>query len=230
MRHNYLFASIHPDLFMTGPLYGSESAPDAVRYPIGPLRPARSLSPSERSKEIERIARAPAALRRAVEGLSDAQLDTPYRQGGWTIRQVVHHLADSHMNAYVRLRLALTEDRPTVKPYDEARWAELSDSRTLPIEVSLRLLECLHERTVTTLRALQPDDFARTYYHPEHGREFTVDELLGTYAWHGEHHVAHVTRARERMGIGIAPSPWSLAASENATEVVEVDHGPGTRD
>jgi uncharacterized damage-inducible protein DinB len=185
---------------MTAPLYGSETAPDALRYPIGPLRPSQSLSGTERSKEIERIARAPAALRRAVQGLSDAQLDTPYRDGGWTIRQVVHHLADSHMNAYVRLRLALTEDKPTIKPYDEARWAELSDARTLPIEVSLRLLETLHERFIATLRSLQPADFARTFYHPEHRREFTVDELVGMYAWHGEHHTAHVTGVRERLG------------------------------
>jgi len=180
---------------VTTALYG-EGVRDDVRYPIGPLRPTKSLSPAERSKEIERIARAPAALRRAVEGLSETQLDTPYRDGGWTIRQLVHHLADSHMNAYVRLKLALTEDKPTIKPYDEARWAELSDARTLPIEVSLRLLETLHERFIAMLRAMQPADFARTFYR----RELSVDELIGMYAWHGEHHTAHVTRASERLG------------------------------
>lgn len=184
---------------MTTAVYGA-GARDEVRYPIGPLQPIKSLSPTERSKEIERIVRAPAAIRRAVAGLSDAQLDTPYREGGWTIRQVVHHLADSHMNAYVRLKLALTEDKPAIKPYDEARWAELSDASTLPIEVSLRLLETLHERFTATLRSMQPADFARTFYHPEHGREFTVDELVGMYAWHGEHHTAHVTRAKDRLG------------------------------
>jgi uncharacterized damage-inducible protein DinB len=184
---------------VTTALYG-EGVSDDVRYPIGPLRPNKSLSPAERSKEIEKIARAPAVLRRAVEGLSETQLDTPYRDGGWTIRQLVHHLADSHMNAYVRLKLALTEDKPTIKPYDEARWAELSDARTLPIEVSLRLLETLHERFVATLHSLKPADFARSFYHPEHRRELTIDELVGMYAWHGEHHTAHVTRASERLG------------------------------
>jgi uncharacterized damage-inducible protein DinB len=184
------------------PIYGATptGSVDELRYPIGPLNPTRSLSPAERATEIARIARAPAAIRQAVEDLSDAQLDTPYRDGGWTIRQVVHHLADSHMNAYVRLKLALTEDNPTIKPYDEARWAELSDSRTLPIEVSLRLLETLHERFIATLRSMQPADFGRTFYHPEHRRELTVDELVGMYAWHGEHHTAHVTRASQRLG------------------------------
>jgi hypothetical protein len=184
---------------VTGALYG-EGVSDDVRYPIGPLRPTKSLSPADRSKEIERIAQTPAAVRRAVHGLNDAQLDTPYREGGWTIRQVVHHLADSHMNAYVRLKLALTEEKPTIKPYDEARWAEIPDSRSLPVEVSLRLLETLHERLIATLRSMQPADFARTFYHPEHRRELSIDELLGMYAWHGDHHTAHITRASDRLG------------------------------
>jgi hypothetical protein len=149
---------------------------------------------------VARIAAAPAALRAAVAGLSDAQLDTPYRPGGWTVRQVVHHVPDSHLNAYVRIRLALTEDTPTIKPYEEARWAELPDARTLPIEVSLALLEGLHARWVGLLGGLGPADGARQFHHPEHGRLITVDELIAMYAWHGEHHVAHVTSLRARNG------------------------------
>ncbi|HEU0077220.1 MAG TPA: putative metal-dependent hydrolase, partial [Longimicrobiaceae bacterium] len=145
------------------------------------------------------IADTPARLRAAVEGLSPEQLDTPYRPGGWTVRQLVHHLPDSHMNAYTRLKLALTEDEPTIKPYDEAAWALLEDSRSTPPEVSLTLLETLHDRWVRLMRALGPADFARTLRHPEMGT-MRVDALVGLYAWHGRHHVAHITGLRERMG------------------------------
>lgn len=146
------------------------------------------------------IAAAPDQLRAAVAGLSPAQLDTPYRPNGWTVRQVVHHLPDSHLNAYTRIKLALTEEEPTIKPYEEARWAELPDARTGPVELSLALLEFLHQRWLLLLRNLAAADFARQFRHPEHGRMFALDEALALYAWHGEHHVAHITSLRRRMG------------------------------
>jgi uncharacterized damage-inducible protein DinB len=156
------------------------------------------LTPAERRSAIDALAAAPRHLRNAVTGLSDSQLDTPYRPGGWTVRQLVHHVADSHMNAYTRFRLALTEENPIIKPYEEAKWAELTDARTLPIDVSLTLLDAMHERLVTLLRATTDDAFQRTLSHPENG-PMTVDSLLGLYAWHSRHHVAHVTALRERM-------------------------------
>lgn len=171
-----------------------------LRYPIGNFAYDGAMTDARRAACVARIAAAPAALRAAVAGLSDAQLDTPYRPGGWTVRQVVHHVPDSHLNAYVRIRLALTEDTPTIKPYEEARWAELPDARTLPIEASLALLEGLHARWVALLRGLVAADGARQFHHPEHGRLITVDELIAMYAWHGEHHVAHVTSLRLRNG------------------------------
>jgi hypothetical protein len=173
---------------------------DDLRYPIGDFKYAGSLTASDRTACIERIAVAPSRLRAAVQGLSDVQLDTPYRPGGWTPRQVVHHVPDSHLNAYTRFRLALTEQVPTIRPYDEARWAELPDAQSGPIEVSLALLEALHARWVLLLRRLGTDDWSRTFHHPEKRREQTLDEVLAMYAWHGEHHVAHVTSLRKRMG------------------------------
>jgi hypothetical protein len=170
-----------------------------LRYPIGPFR-FEGLNEREREECLTRIAAAPARLRAAVAGLTAEQLDTPYRPGGWTVRQVVHHVPDSHLNAYVRIRLALTEDTPTIKPYEEARWAELPDARTLPVEASLALLEGLHVRWVALLRSLGAAEGARQFHHPEHGRRITVDELIAMYAWHGEHHVAHVTSLRARNG------------------------------
>lgn len=157
-----------------------------------------SLTSQERRSAVDAIAATPSALRAAVKGLTDAQLDTPYRPEGWTVRQLVHHVADSHMNAYTRFRLALTEDNPTIKPYDEAAWAELPDARSLPIGVSLDLLDRIHERLVHLLRATKDADFQRTLQHPENG-PMTMDSLLAVYAWHGRHHTAHVTRLRERM-------------------------------
>jgi uncharacterized damage-inducible protein DinB len=153
-----------------------------------------------RAECIARIAAAPARMRAAVTGLDDSQLDTPYRPGGWTVRQVVHHVPDSHINAYTRIRLALTEDTPTIKPYEEARWAELPDARSLPVETSLRLLESLHARWVPLLERIGAAEGARQFRHPEHGRLMTVDELIALYAWHVDHHAAHVTSLRERMG------------------------------
>jgi hypothetical protein len=151
-----------------------------------------------RSEFIQRIAETPSEVKAAVQGLNEKQLDTPYREGGWTVRQVVHHMPDSHMNSYVRFRLALTEDEPTIKPYNEHLWAELSDARTAPIILSLQLLESLHERWVILLRSLKPADFSRTFRHPEHGAR-DLDWLLQLYAWHGRHHVAHITSLREKM-------------------------------
>ncbi len=167
-------------------------------YPIG--RPDRkpSLSPEERRAAMDQMAALPSALRVAVRGLSDEQLDTPYRDGGWTVRQVIHHVADSHMNAFVRFRLALTEDDPTIKPYDEAAWARLADSE-LPVDVSLTLVEALHARLDALLRATAAEKFSRTLQHPENG-PMTLDTLLGIYSWHGRHHAAHVSRLRERNG------------------------------
>jgi hypothetical protein len=138
-------------------------------------------------------------MRAAVSGLSTAQLDTPYRDGGWTVRQVVHHVPDSHMNAYTRFRLALTESEPTIKPYDQEAWANLADSRTAPVEWSLALLEALHRRWAAMLESLADEDFSRRFRHPEIG-VVTLGEVLGMYSWHGRHHVAHITGLRGRMG------------------------------
>jgi hypothetical protein len=170
-----------------------------LRYPIGKFTADPEVTDAKRPRWIEEIAATPASLRAAVAGLSDARLDTPYRPGGWTVRQVVHHLPDSHLNAYVRFKLALTEAEPTVKTYEEAAWAELSDGRSGPVELSLGLLETLHGRWVLLLRAMSPTDFGRTLRHPELGR-VNLDTYLQMYAWHGRHHVAHITSLRERMG------------------------------
>lgn len=170
------------------------------RYPIGQFEPRDKLTAAERKAAIDQIATAPQHMRDAIRGLSDKQLDTPYRDGGWTARQVVHHVPDSHLNAYMRLKLALTEDAPTIKPYDEAAWAALPDSRSTPIETSLSMLEALHERWTGLLRSMKPDQYTRTFTHPEHGRTFTIDYLIAMYAWHGQHHVGHITSLRKRMG------------------------------
>lgn len=171
-----------------------------LRFPIGEFTFAGPLSPEERIRKIDVIARTPAELRQAVKGLSDAQLDTPYRDGGWTVRQVVHHVPESHLNAYVRLKLTLTEDTPTIKPYDEAAWSRTGDVALTPIEVSLALLENLHLRWDLLWRSLKPEDFARTLLHPEHHGRRNVDWLLAVYAWHGPHHVAHITTLRQSKG------------------------------
>jgi len=186
--------------FSSPPCSSSNARPSAAhpRYPIGPFRKPASLTPDEIRAGIRVIADTPANLRRAVEGLDDAQLDTPYREGGWTVRQVVHHVPDSHLNSYVRFKLGLTEDNPTVKPYEEARWAETADNR-LPIENSLRLLETLHARWVPLLESFRPEDWSRTLHHPEAGA-LRLDQLLALYVWHGPHHVAHVTELRKRNG------------------------------
>ncbi|MCQ6561108.1 YfiT family bacillithiol transferase [Paenibacillus mendelii] len=169
-------------------------------YPIGPFKHEGIITEEQRAVWIREIESLPLKLAMAVEDLSDSQLDTPYREGGWTIRQVVHHLADSHMNSMIRFKLALTEENPTVKPYAEDRWAMLEDSRQLPILPSLLLLESLHLRWTCLLRSLRAEDYERTFYHPESKQSNRLAHALGVYAWHGNHHVAHIRSLRERMG------------------------------
>ena len=178
---------------------GASASVEELRYPIGRFRYSGEPDPRQREQWIGQIAEAPAKLRLAVAGLSAQQLDTPYREEGWTVRQVVHHLPDSHLNAYTRMKLALTEEAPVIRPYDEARWAELPDGRHGPIEVSLDLLEALHRRWVLLLRQLDSEQLRRRFMHPEHGRPFEVQEALALYAWHGQHHVAHITSLHRRM-------------------------------
>jgi DinB family protein len=168
-------------------------------YPIGRYSHDPNPTPEFRARHIDAIAGLPARMRQAVAGLNDNQLDTPYRPDGWTVRQVVHHVPDSHLNAYVRLKWSLTESQPTIKAYDEKAWATLKDSQFTPVEVSLQLLESLHSRWTVLLRSLKAEDFRRKFVHPESGPH-DVDWLLGLYAWHGNHHVAHITSLRERMG------------------------------
>lgn len=172
---------------------------DDLRYPVGRYQRPASLTPDQRRAGIDAIAAAPGHLRAAVRGLSDTQLDTPYRPGGWTVRQVVHHVPDSHGNAYFRFKLALTEDTPTIKPYDEAAWAMLEDSRSTPIETSLTMLDAVHDRWLRVLRAMSSSDFERRFNHPENGM-MSLDQLLALYDWHGRHHVAHVNNLRARNG------------------------------
>ncbi|MBW3552422.1 MAG: putative metal-dependent hydrolase [Gemmatimonadetes bacterium] len=170
-----------------------------LRYPIGKFRYSGPMDEADRQQAIDTIQSLPARLRATIEAFAEEQLDAAYRPGGWTVRQVVHHLADSHLNAYTRFKLALTEDEPTIRPYDEARWAELTDSRAAP-DVSLRLLDALHERWVLLLRSLAREDWQKRVLHPEHKRDMSLDELLAMYAWHCSHHLAHITTMRERMG------------------------------
>ena len=170
-----------------------------LRYPVGKWQPPKGIGDAGRQTLIDRIEQAPAKLAAAVHGLTAAQLDTPYRPEGWTVRQVVHHVPDSHLNAYVRFKLALTEDAPTIRTYEQQLWSELTDARVGPVEISLALLEALHQRWVLLLRSLQGKDFARTFRHPELG-VMTLDEQLHHYEWHGRHHIAHITSLRERRG------------------------------
>ena len=169
------------------------------RYPIGQFTWTGFNTPEQRAAAIDDIAAAPLKMRRAVAGLSEAQLDIPYREGGWTVRQVVHHVPDSHMNSYIRFKFALTEHEPTVKPYDEAIWANLIDARTAPVEPSLILLEGLHYRWVLLLRALSDADVRRKFTHPELG-VVEIDKYISLYAWHSKHHVAHITSLRKSKG------------------------------
>ena len=170
-----------------------------LRFPIGEFDRNFGVSSEARRERINTIAELPAKLAAAVEGLDDAQLDTEYRPGGWTVRQTVHHVPDSHLNSMIRFKLTLTEDEsPTIRPYYEDRWAELGDSK-LPVEVSLRLVKAIHERWVALLQSMSDEDFTKTFIHPETG-EWTLEGALALYAWHSRHHTAHITRLRERNG------------------------------
>jgi hypothetical protein len=167
----------------------SEKTP---QYPIGRFRDPGAISAEDRAQYLETIASAPALFRDAVNELSAKQLDTPYREGGWTVRQVVHHVPESHMNAYIRFKLALTEVDPVVKPYDEAAWARLNDIGVTPVETSLSLLDCLHRRWVIVMRGMSEEDWKKRYIHPDTGRAVALDHVLALYAWHSGHHLAHV--------------------------------------
>lgn len=173
---------------------------DNLRFPIGLFEHEGEVSESQLREWMADIELTPSRLREAVSGLSEEQLDTPYRPGGWTVRQVVHHVADSHMNSYTRFKLALTEDEPTIRPYYEDRWAELSDGKSAPVELSLALLDALHSRWTMLLHAMQPKEFARAFVHPESGNTIRLDWNVGNYAWHGNHHIAHITSLRDRKG------------------------------
>ena len=171
---------------------------EEMKFPIGQFKMPDLVTPEIIGKYITDIESFPKRLRAEVENLTDEQLDTPYRPDGWTIRQVVNHCADSHMNGLARLKLALTEDKPTIKPYFENRWAELADSKTIPIEPALLILDGLHNRWAILLKALSEDDLKRIYIHPEHGKEFRLEESIGLYAWHCNHHLAHITELKKR--------------------------------
>jgi hypothetical protein len=169
------------------------------RFPIGKFVYTAPPTAEQRATLIADIEQAPAALRAAVRGLDQQQLDTPYRDGGWTVRQVVHHVPESHMNAYIRFKLALTEDQPTIKPYEQQLWAELPDVKSTPIEVSLALMDSLHDRFVRVLRLMKEQDWKRSFRHPELGI-VPLEKNLALYSWHGRHHVAHITELKKRMG------------------------------
>jgi len=170
-----------------------------LRYPIGKFSFQGTLTEEQKAKSLDDIEQTPARMRAAVAGLTEKQLDTPYREGGWTVRQVVHHVPDSHMNSYIRFKLAMTEAEPTIRTYMENLWAELPEAKSGPVEMSLSLLENLHRRWMMFLRGLKAEDWKRTFRHPELGA-MTLEKNLALYAWHGKHHVAHITGLRERMG------------------------------
>jgi uncharacterized damage-inducible protein DinB len=172
---------------------------DDLRYPVGPWMRETTIDAGRRAQLIDQIARAPGLLSAAVSGLTDGQLDTPYRPGGWTVRQVAHHVPDSHVNAYVRCKLAVTEEHPPIKTYNEAAWANLADVQATPVATSLALLAAVHSRWVILLRSLDAQAFARTTQHPDLG-SMSVDEYLSLYSWHGRHHTAHITALAARLG------------------------------
>jgi len=169
-----------------------------LRYPIGKFEPYKTLTEEKQNELISDIEKMPDLLRKAVSGLSESQLDTNYRPDGWTVRQVVHHLFDSHQNAYTRFKLTMTEHEPTIKPYDETAWAELVDAKTAPVDISLMLLDNLHKRWVMYMKSLKLEDFSKNYTHPDHGKVNLVWGL-SMYSWHSRHHVAHITELRKRM-------------------------------
>jgi len=173
---------------------------DQLRYPVGQYEPPLQIDAALRKQWMQTLGSLTANIRTAIEGLSEEQLDTPYRPEGWTVRQVIHHLPDSHMNSYIRFKLALTEDHPAIRPYAEDRWAELKDYQNTPVEVSLALLDSLHYRWVTTLENMKEEEWSRTLFHPESKQSFRLDVFLGNYDWHSRHHLAHITTLKERQG------------------------------
>lgn len=173
---------------------------EQLKYPIGKYLRPNIITKEMISSWIEDISTLPTKLEGAVKNLSQEQLETPYRPDGWTLKQVVHHLADSHLNAFIRIKLALTEDQPTIKPYFEERWAELEDGKNMPIEASLKMISGIHARWTVLLKSLSDSDFERTFIHPEHGRIWRIDGVVGLYAWHGNHHLAHITETVNRNG------------------------------
>jgi hypothetical protein len=173
---------------------------EKLKYPIGRYVKSARMTPALLAESIARLEGFPPLLNAAVSGLTDLQLDTAYRPGGWTIRQVVHHLPDSHLNCFIRIKLALTEERPTIKPYQEDRWAELKDTRSMPIEPGLRLLEGLHTRWTTLLRSLSEGDLKRPFFHPERGEDILVEDTIPEYAWHCHHHLGHITNLKQVKG------------------------------
>jgi uncharacterized damage-inducible protein DinB len=172
---------------------------EKLKYPTGKYTAPEKIKKSEVKRWIREIDKLPKRLKDAVKTMSEEQLDTPYRDGGWTVRQTIHHLADSHMNAYARFRLALTEDNPTIKPYMEAKWAELTDAKTAPVKYSLDLIRNLHKRWVMLLKTLDKDQLRRTYFHPDKNASQKLDGIVGLYAWHGNHHLAHIENLKKKM-------------------------------
>lgn len=173
---------------------------ESLKYPIGRFEAPEKYEPEMQEAWIAAIEVLPRWLDLCIENLDAAQLDTVYRPGGWTVNQVIHHIADSHMNAYIRLKLALTEDSPVIKPYREELWAELPDVKAVPVNISITLLHALHRRWGQTLRNMQPEDWERNYYHPEQERYVPLWEMTDMYAWHGRHHMEQVRQLRQRMG------------------------------
>ncbi|KXZ23536.1 metal-dependent hydrolase [Bacillus nakamurai] len=171
-----------------------------LKFPIGEYKPAEFISAEQRQEWINTLEHAPAKLEHAVIAMSDSQLDTPYRDGGWTVRQVVHHMADSHMNGYIRFKLSLTEEEPAIRPYDEKCWADLHDSKTADCGASIELLTILHKRWADLLRSMTDAQFKRTFFHPATKETTTLENALGLYVWHSEHHIAHITELSRRMG------------------------------
>ena len=178
-----------------------DNVSEQLKYPIGRYKKPDTTSASLQQQWIAELEALPLWMDACIENLDHAELQTPSRDGGWTIQQVVHHVADSHLNAYIRLKLALTEDNPTVKPYNEQAWAELPDTQLVPVNVSVTMLHTLHRRMVALLKELTPDQWERTYFHPEHQRNFPVWEMVALYAWHGRHHTEHIKRLRDKMGV-----------------------------
>ena len=172
---------------------------EQLQYPIGRYKKPESYTPAQMEEWIRVLEILPSWMDAFIENLDNEQLQTPYREGGWTIQQVVHHVADSHMNAYIRLKLALTENNPTVKPYDEKAWADTADTRLVPVNISTTMLHALHRRMVAVLKNMKADEWDRTYYHPEHKRDFPIWEIVALYAWHSRHHMEHIKQLRRRM-------------------------------